>query len=72
MPGIPGFADSFMPAGQRTGFAASQRFVVQPGSEQDAILTIAGGQAGHPLCTFIVRVLMGMLRLKTPLYHPEK
>ncbi len=52
MPTVPGFGDSYMPAVQKTGFGASQRFFVQPGLEENAILTIPGGQSGHPLSPF--------------------
>lgn len=52
MPKAAGFGDSFMPAVQRTSFGASQRFFVQPGLEQQAILTLPGGQSGHPLSPY--------------------
>ncbi len=52
MPTIEGFGDSFMPAVQRKSFGASQRFIVQPGAEQDAIMSIPGGQSGHPLSPY--------------------
>ncbi|MCC4833702.1 penicillin acylase family protein [Shewanella sp. 10N.7] len=52
MPTIEGFGDSFMPAVQGKSFGASQRFIVQPGAEQDAIMSIPGGQSGHPLSPY--------------------
>ncbi len=52
MPIIEGFGDSFMPAVQGKSFGASQRFIVQPGAEQDAIMSIPGGQSGHPLSPY--------------------
>ncbi|WP_192022223.1 penicillin acylase family protein [Shewanella sp. WPAGA9] len=52
MPSVDGFGDSFMPAVQGKSFGASQRFIVQPGAEQDAIMTIPGGQSGHPLSPY--------------------
>lgn len=52
MPKVAGFGDSFMPAVQRPNFGASQRFIVQPGLESHAILTIPGGQSGHPLSPY--------------------
>lgn len=52
MPAVPGFGDSYMPAVQRTAFGASQRFFVQPGQLESAVLTLPGGQSGHPLSTF--------------------
>jgi penicillin amidase len=33
-------------------FGASQRLVVSPGREEQAIMTMAGGQSGHPLSPF--------------------
>ncbi|WP_144213082.1 penicillin acylase family protein [Shewanella donghaensis] len=52
MPSVQGYGDSFMPAVQRESFGASQRFIVQPGNEQDAIMSIPGGQSGHPLSPY--------------------
>jgi penicillin amidase len=52
MPKAPAFGDSFMPAVQGTGFGASQRLFVQPGAEESAILTLPGGQSGHPLSPY--------------------
>ncbi|ABZ77564.1 Penicillin amidase [Shewanella halifaxensis HAW-EB4] len=52
MPVVAGFGDSFMPAVQGASFGASQRFIVQPGDEKNAIMTIPGGQSGHPLSDF--------------------
>lgn len=52
MPQVAGFGDTFMPAVQRKSFGASQRFIVQPGYEERAIMTIPGGQSGHPLSKY--------------------
>ncbi|GAA73286.1 penicillin acylase family protein [Pseudoalteromonas sp. BSi20439] len=52
MPTAPGFGDSYMPAVQKRGFGASQRFIAQPGHLESAILTVPGGQSGHPLSEF--------------------
>ncbi|WP_394130127.1 penicillin acylase family protein [Shewanella maritima] len=52
MPVRAGFGDSFMPAVQGKSFGASQRFIVQPGHENKGIMTIPGGQSGHPLSDF--------------------
>ena len=52
MPKTPAFGDSFMPAVQSTSFGASQRLLVQPGLEKQAILTLPGGQSGHPLSPY--------------------
>ncbi|MCO7201416.1 penicillin acylase family protein [Pseudoalteromonas sp. OANN1] len=52
MPTAQAFGDTFMPAVQGKSFGASQRFIAQPGHLQNAILTVAGGQSGHPLSPF--------------------
>ncbi len=52
MPKVPGFGDSFLPAVQNGTHGASQRFIIQPGLEEQAILTVPGGQSGHPLSDF--------------------
>ena len=52
MPKVAGFGDTFMPAVQRPSFGASQRFIVQPGYEERAIMAIPGGQSGHPLSKY--------------------
>ncbi|MFC3034515.1 penicillin acylase family protein [Pseudoalteromonas fenneropenaei] len=52
MPEIPAFGDTFMPAVQGPHFGASQRFIAQPGHLDKAILTMAGGQSGHPLSSY--------------------
>ncbi|RRS07379.1 penicillin acylase family protein [Pseudoalteromonas sp. J010] len=52
MPTVPAFGDTFMPAVQGSAFGASQRFIAQPGHLKNAILTVAGGQSGHPLSPF--------------------
>lgn len=52
LPKVPGFGDSYLPAVQNGTHGASQRFIIQPGLEENAILTIPGGQSGHPLSQF--------------------
>lgn len=52
MPTQIGYGDTFMPAVQKRSFGASQRFIVQPGLEDNAIMMIPGGQSGHPLSDF--------------------
>lgn len=47
-----GFGDSYMPAVQAPAFGASERFFVRPGALDKAILTLPGGQSGHPLSPF--------------------
>ena len=48
----PGFGDSYMPAVQGPAFGASERLFVQPGHLDKAILTLPGGQSGHPLSPY--------------------
>ena len=52
MPESQGFGDSYMPAVQLSKFGASQRLIVRPGDEEKGILTLPGGQSGHPLSAF--------------------
>lgn len=52
MPEVAGFGDSFMPAVQNGTHGASQRFIIQPGLEQHAYMSLPGGQSGHPLSAF--------------------
>ncbi|NVK57287.1 MAG: penicillin acylase family protein [Alteromonadaceae bacterium] len=52
MPPIAGFGDTFMPAVQGRDFGASQRLFVRPGQLDKAVLTVPGGQSGHPLSAF--------------------
>lgn len=44
--------DSHMPRVANHGHGQSQRFVVSPGHEAEGILTLPGGQSGHPLSPF--------------------
>ena len=44
--------DSHMPRVANRGHGQSQRFVVSPGHEAQGILTLPGGQSGHPLSPF--------------------
>ncbi len=47
---LPG--DSHMPRVQGPDFGASERLVVSPGHENEAILHLPGGQSGHPLSPY--------------------
>ncbi|MDP6882401.1 MAG: penicillin acylase family protein, partial [Alteromonas macleodii] len=49
---VEGFGDTYMPAVQAPSFGASERLFVSPGHLEDAILTLPGGQSGHPLSKF--------------------
>ncbi|MBC7624187.1 MAG: penicillin acylase family protein [Aeromicrobium sp.] len=52
MPSRPLAGDNHMPRDAAPSFGASQRLVVSPGKEEQGILTVAGGQSGHPLSPF--------------------
>ncbi|WP_394210143.1 penicillin acylase family protein [Enterovibrio calviensis] len=52
MPKAEAFGDRYMPAVQGKASGASQRLIVQPGDEVNGILTLPGGQSGHPLSPF--------------------
>lgn len=49
---VEGFGDTYMPSVQSTSFGASERFFVSPGHLDNAILTLPGGQSGHPLSPY--------------------
>ncbi|QJR79511.1 penicillin acylase family protein [Alteromonas pelagimontana] len=49
---IPAFGDTFMPAVQAEAFGASERFFVQPGHLEEAVMVLPGGQSGHPLSQY--------------------
>jgi penicillin G amidase len=52
MPATPLAGDANMPAVAQPNFGASQRLSVSPGREKDGILSMPGGQSGHPLSPF--------------------
>lgn len=52
MPSQEVTGDSYMPNVQGPSFGASERFVVEPGQEQDAVLHMPSGQSGHPLSPY--------------------
>ncbi|MFN8756906.1 MAG: penicillin acylase family protein [Burkholderiales bacterium] len=52
MPATPLAGDNHMPAVALSSFGASQHMAVSPGREQDGILTMPGGQSGHPFSPF--------------------
>ena len=52
MPASPLAGDNNMPRVAAPTFGASQRMVVAPGHEEQAIFTMPGGQSGHPLSPY--------------------
>jgi penicillin amidase len=55
MPAEPMSGDAHMPRVQRPTFAASERFAVSPGREDQAYFHMATGQSAHPLSPFFAR-----------------
>ncbi|MEO8102572.1 MAG: penicillin acylase family protein [Betaproteobacteria bacterium] len=52
MPSTPLPGDNHMPRVAAPAFGASERLVVSPGHEERGILTMPGGQSGHPLSPY--------------------
>ncbi len=52
MPAMPLPGDRDMPRVQGPAFGQSERLVVAPGHESDGLLTVPGGQSGHPLSPY--------------------
>jgi penicillin amidase len=52
MPSQPQGGDDLIPHVARPNFGQSQRLVVSPGREELGILSMPGGQSGHPLSPF--------------------
>ena len=52
MPARPLPGDAHMPRVQGTRFGASQRMVVAPGSEENGLFHMPGGQSGHPFSPY--------------------
>jgi penicillin amidase len=52
MPSMPQGGDSNMPRVAGPAFGQSERLVVSPGHEEDATLTMPGGQSGHPMSPY--------------------
>jgi penicillin amidase len=52
MPADPLAGDNDMPRVQGPRFGQSQRLVVSPGREDEAIFHMPGGQSGHPMSPF--------------------
>jgi penicillin amidase len=52
MPNVPLAGDRNMPRVQRVSHGASQRMVVSPGLEEQALYHQPGGQSGHPLSPY--------------------
>jgi penicillin amidase len=52
VPATPMPGDVWMPRVQSPSFGASQRIVVAPGRESEALFHMPGGQSGHPLSPF--------------------
>ncbi len=57
---LPG--DQDMPRVQAGDFGASERFAISPGHEDQAYLTLPGGQSGHPLSPYYRAGFLGWAR----------
>jgi penicillin G amidase len=71
LPGLAGFldmptlllpGDQDMPRVQEGAFGASERFAISPGHEDQAYLTLPGGQSGHPLSPYYRAGFLGWAR----------
>jgi penicillin amidase len=62
MPTLELAGDHDMPRVQEGAFGASERFAVSPGHEDQAYLTLPGGQSGHPLSPYYRAGFMGWAR----------
>lgn len=52
MPAQPQGGDAHLPQVAQPAFGQSQRLVVAPGREEKGLLSVAGGQSGHPLSPY--------------------
>ena len=52
MPSLPQSGDSNLPHVAHPAFGQSQRLVVSPGQEDEGLLSMPGGQSGHPLSPY--------------------
>lgn len=52
MPSVPLVGDIWMPRAQQPSKGVSERMIVSPGREENAIYHMPGGQSGHPLSPF--------------------
>lgn len=54
VPPLPMAGDEHMPRVAAPQFGASERLVVAPGHEDEALFTMPGGQSGHPLSPYFL------------------
>jgi penicillin amidase len=64
--------DAAMPRVQATSFGASQRLVVSPGREEDALFQMPGGQVSHPFSPFYAAGHEQWVRGEPRPLHPGK
>ena len=62
MPTLQLAGDLDMPRVQEGDFGASERFAISPGHEDQAYLTLPGGQSGHPLSPYYRAGFLGWAR----------
>ncbi|OED42223.1 hypothetical protein ACH42_12285 [Endozoicomonas sp. (ex Bugula neritina AB1)] len=72
MPSVPLSGDSWMPRAQRPSQGVSERMIVSPGREENAIFHMPGGQSGHPLSPFFKKGYMNWVSGKASPFLPGK
>ncbi|WP_257284389.1 penicillin acylase family protein [Endozoicomonas sp. SESOKO1] len=70
MPAVPLSGDIWMPRAQRSDQGVSERMVVSPGREDEAIFHMPGGQSGHPLSPFFTAGYMDWVEGKASPFLP--
>ncbi len=70
MPAVPLSGDIWMPKAQRSDQGVSERMVVSPGREDEAIFHMPGGQSGHPLSPFFTAGYMDWVEGKASPFLP--
>ncbi|WP_422466195.1 penicillin acylase family protein [Endozoicomonas sp. ALC013] len=70
MPAVPLSGDVWMPRAQRADQGVSERLVVSPGREDEAIFHMPGGQSGHPLSPFFSAGYMDWVEGKASPFLP--
>lgn len=70
MPRVPLTGDVWMPKAQRANEGVSERMVVSPGRESEAIFHMPGGQSGHPLSPFFTAGYMDWVEGKASPFLP--
>ncbi|WP_161787418.1 penicillin acylase family protein [Endozoicomonas numazuensis] len=70
MPAVPLEGDSWMPRAQHPDKGVSERMIVAPGREENAIFHMPGGQSGHPLSPFFKKGYMDWVEARETPFLP--